>query len=227
MPRRRGCSSCPASSPRPPAASSARCRCRCSGTSVTSPTASSACTSWSSSWSPGPVHMSLFEGRTFELFALTLAISLVVSEALYRVVERPAMRLKNLRGPGRGEVDGQQDTHGQGHQQLRSGEGSRPSVERTQRTLPVEQGGARHRHAAQPADEVAGSTSPEDLRGHQSDSSARQRQPPGHHSQRHQATGGQHPRANRPRSERRLRTRSAPEPYAGRGEQHQQDATDG
>jgi peptidoglycan/LPS O-acetylase OafA/YrhL len=46
--------------------------------------------------------MKLFEGRTFELFALTLAISLLVSEALYRVVERPAMRLKNLRGPGRG-----------------------------------------------------------------------------------------------------------------------------
>jgi peptidoglycan/LPS O-acetylase OafA/YrhL len=48
------------------------------------------------------LHMKLFEGRTFELFALTLAISLVISEALYRVVERPAMRLKNLRGPGRG-----------------------------------------------------------------------------------------------------------------------------
>jgi peptidoglycan/LPS O-acetylase OafA/YrhL len=46
------------------------------------------------------LHMKLFEGRTFELFALTLAISLVVSEALYRVVERPTMRLKNLRGPG-------------------------------------------------------------------------------------------------------------------------------
>ena len=46
--------------------------------------------------------MKLFQGRTFELFALTLAISLLVSEALYRVVERPAMRLKNLRSPGRG-----------------------------------------------------------------------------------------------------------------------------
>lgn len=38
----------------------------------------------------------LFEGRTIELFALTLVISLVVSEILYRLVERPAMRLRNL-----------------------------------------------------------------------------------------------------------------------------------
>ncbi len=38
----------------------------------------------------------LFEGRTIELFTLTLAISLVVSEILYRLVERPAMRLRNF-----------------------------------------------------------------------------------------------------------------------------------
>jgi peptidoglycan/LPS O-acetylase OafA/YrhL len=38
----------------------------------------------------------LFEGQTIELFTMTLAISLVVSEVLYRLVERPAMRLRNL-----------------------------------------------------------------------------------------------------------------------------------
>jgi peptidoglycan/LPS O-acetylase OafA/YrhL len=38
----------------------------------------------------------LFEGRTVELFALTLVLSLVVSEVLYRLVERPAMLLRNL-----------------------------------------------------------------------------------------------------------------------------------
>ena len=38
----------------------------------------------------------LFEGRTVELFAFTLVLSLVVSEVLYRLVERPAMRLRNL-----------------------------------------------------------------------------------------------------------------------------------
>ncbi len=43
--------------------------------------------------------MELFHGRTLELFCLTLAISLVISELLYRFVERPAMRLKNLGRP--------------------------------------------------------------------------------------------------------------------------------
>ncbi|PJJ55965.1 peptidoglycan/LPS O-acetylase OafA/YrhL [Mumia flava] len=53
----------------------------------------------------------LYEWRDFEIgggqgpmiFAWTLALSLVVAEVLYRVVERPAMRLRNLgrrRGPG-------------------------------------------------------------------------------------------------------------------------------
>ncbi len=41
----------------------------------------------------------LFEGRTVELFATTLVISLAVSEVLYRLVERPAMRLRNLGMP--------------------------------------------------------------------------------------------------------------------------------
>jgi peptidoglycan/LPS O-acetylase OafA/YrhL len=45
--------------------------------------------------------MRLFEGRTLELFVLTLAISFLVSEVLYRLVERPALRLKNPRGPRR------------------------------------------------------------------------------------------------------------------------------
>ena len=39
--------------------------------------------------------MVLFEGRTLELFTLTLLISVAVSEVLYRVVERPALRWKN------------------------------------------------------------------------------------------------------------------------------------
>ena len=45
--------------------------------------------------------MELFEGRTLELFAFTLVISLVVAEVLYRLVERPALRLRDLRLPGR------------------------------------------------------------------------------------------------------------------------------
>jgi peptidoglycan/LPS O-acetylase OafA/YrhL len=40
--------------------------------------------------------MPLFEGRGLELFALTLAASLVVSEVLHRLVERPALRLRNV-----------------------------------------------------------------------------------------------------------------------------------
>jgi peptidoglycan/LPS O-acetylase OafA/YrhL len=45
--------------------------------------------------------MRLFEGRTLELFVLTLAISLLVSEVLYRLVERPALRLKVPPNPRR------------------------------------------------------------------------------------------------------------------------------
>jgi peptidoglycan/LPS O-acetylase OafA/YrhL len=40
--------------------------------------------------------MPLFEGRGLELFALTLAASLVVSEVLHRLVERPALRLRSV-----------------------------------------------------------------------------------------------------------------------------------
>ncbi|MFD1826660.1 MULTISPECIES: acyltransferase family protein [Mumia] len=40
--------------------------------------------------------MELFGGRWLELWVLTLAISLAVAEILYRVVERPSMRLRNL-----------------------------------------------------------------------------------------------------------------------------------
>ncbi|WP_243060212.1 acyltransferase [Nocardioides sp. SR21] len=40
--------------------------------------------------------MELFAGRTLELFTLTLVISIAVSEVLYRVVERPALRWKNV-----------------------------------------------------------------------------------------------------------------------------------
>ena len=41
----------------------------------------------------------LFRGHGIELFALTLGISLMVSEALYQLVEKPLMRLKDVRWP--------------------------------------------------------------------------------------------------------------------------------
>lgn len=44
-------------------------------------------------------NVSLFEGRTWELFGLTLLASLLVAELLYRGVERPSQRLRNLRSP--------------------------------------------------------------------------------------------------------------------------------
>jgi len=40
--------------------------------------------------------MPLFEGRGLELFVLTLAGSLVVSEVLHRLVERPSLRLRDV-----------------------------------------------------------------------------------------------------------------------------------
>ncbi|GAA1960872.1 acyltransferase [Nocardioides panacihumi] len=40
--------------------------------------------------------MELFHGRTLELFTITLAMSVVVSEILYRLVELPSMRWKSL-----------------------------------------------------------------------------------------------------------------------------------
>ena len=40
--------------------------------------------------------MPLFEGRGLELFALTFVASLLVSEVLHRLVERPALRLRNI-----------------------------------------------------------------------------------------------------------------------------------
>ncbi|HYF74327.1 MAG TPA: acyltransferase [Nocardioides sp.] len=45
----------------------------------------------------------LFGGHTWEIWGLTLALSLAASEVAYRAVERPAMRLRNLgrRSPGR------------------------------------------------------------------------------------------------------------------------------
>lgn len=44
---------------------------------------------WSTGWE-------LFAGRGFEIWALTLALSLLASELLYRLVELPAMRLRDL-----------------------------------------------------------------------------------------------------------------------------------
>jgi peptidoglycan/LPS O-acetylase OafA/YrhL len=42
----------------------------------------------------------LFGGHTVQIWVLTVALSVAASEVIYRVVERPAMRLKNLRRPG-------------------------------------------------------------------------------------------------------------------------------
>lgn len=42
----------------------------------------------------------LFGGHTVQIWVLTVALSLAASEVLYRLVELPAMRLKNLRLPG-------------------------------------------------------------------------------------------------------------------------------
>lgn len=42
----------------------------------------------------------VFQGHSWEIWGLTLALTLVASEVLYRLVERPAMRLRNLRRPG-------------------------------------------------------------------------------------------------------------------------------
>lgn len=42
----------------------------------------------------------VFQGHAWEIWALTVALTLVASEVLYRAVERPAMRLRNVRRPG-------------------------------------------------------------------------------------------------------------------------------
>ena len=49
--------------------------------------------------------MRLFEGRTLELFVLTLVLSVVVAEVFYRLLERPSLRLRNLRFPGARSTD--------------------------------------------------------------------------------------------------------------------------
>ena len=47
---------------------------------------------WSTGWQ-------LFEGRLPQIWVLTVVISIVVAEVVYRLVERPALSLKNLRPP--------------------------------------------------------------------------------------------------------------------------------
>ena len=47
---------------------------------------------WSTGWQ-------LFDGRLPQIWILTVVISVVVAEVVYRVVERPALNLKNLRFP--------------------------------------------------------------------------------------------------------------------------------
>jgi peptidoglycan/LPS O-acetylase OafA/YrhL len=47
---------------------------------------------WSTGWQ-------LFEGRLPQIWILTVVISVIVAEVVYRVVERPALSLKNLRPP--------------------------------------------------------------------------------------------------------------------------------
>jgi peptidoglycan/LPS O-acetylase OafA/YrhL len=42
----------------------------------------------------------LFDGHGLQIWMLTLVLSLLASEVLYRLVEKPGMRLKDLRRPG-------------------------------------------------------------------------------------------------------------------------------
>jgi peptidoglycan/LPS O-acetylase OafA/YrhL len=46
----------------------------------------------------------LFGGHGLQIWVLTVVLSLLASEALYRLVEKPGMRLKALRLPGGGET---------------------------------------------------------------------------------------------------------------------------
>jgi len=50
------------------------------------------------------VNHQLFTGHWFEIWALTIAVTLVAAEILYRFVERPCLRLKNL-GRSKARVD--------------------------------------------------------------------------------------------------------------------------
>jgi len=42
----------------------------------------------------------LFDGHGLQIWTRTLVLSLLASEILYRLVEKPGMRLKDLRRPG-------------------------------------------------------------------------------------------------------------------------------
>ena len=76
---------------------------RC-GTWATSPTARSACTCRCSTSSSSWGDYRLFGGQSLEIWFVTVAISLVVSEVAYRLIERPSQRLRGvpLRLPFRG-----------------------------------------------------------------------------------------------------------------------------
>ena len=60
---------------------------------------------WATGWP-------LFRGHGLELWALTLVLSLVVADVTYRVIERPALRLKSLRTGRRSGTDARTDTSG-------------------------------------------------------------------------------------------------------------------
>ena len=77
--------------------------------------------------------MELFDGRTFELFVLTLVISLAVSEVLYRLVERPAMRLEERSTPRGSRSTRQHHPQRRDHQQLRREHRPGPPVGGAQR----------------------------------------------------------------------------------------------
>ena len=53
--------------------------------------------------------LTLFDENFFVVFALTLSVSLVVSEVLYRLVERPFLRLKNAGRPASSRTGTRQD----------------------------------------------------------------------------------------------------------------------
>ncbi len=89
-------------------------------------------------------------GSDLELFALTLVISLLVSEVLYRLVERPAMRLRNLGRSPRVEVDRQQAPPARPPPGAEARERPGPPVGGPQRPQPVEDRGARRPAARSP-----------------------------------------------------------------------------
>ena len=158
--------------------------------------------------------MPLFGGRGIELFVLTLRASLLVSEVLHRVVERPAQRLRDAwPRQSRSATTSAPERHG--HQQLGQHQRPRPAVGRAQRPPPVDEsrdhhghpGGPRHRRSRHPAAGEDRHSCPDDPGG--------EAPPPADEAQRGHTGDGHHPGATRvpqgagPRRSRAGRRRSS------------------